>query len=545
MSATPSLFPDVPDAASAVLAGEVPREHRGTKAAPALVAALDRRAVGPDVRRALVSKVEKKSRRMAGGRAEVRESSAIWPGEEVVTPGDPYTAAEVRRHVVSTERRDAEAYVSMAYYSPDEPIGRGADPERPKAAPRGRAAGIAYLSSFWADLDDDSDAHADTDGAGWAAGGVADLTEHLVEQFGRCVTAVVSSGHGWHMHIRYDRPLTPDADRDVRLRLNRVVQAFADERGLHHEASVTLDQNRVLRLPGTTNRKSPGDLVGVDLLHLDGDAEISVDQVLADLPEPSAEEFAVYERGTGGEIDESTPWGAADAVDQVLYDLIDRFDAEIGDRDPAPVTPCELSRGEDGVLVVGEPRVRSAGNLIRLANGALAWKIWSDPTGEALRAEPSAVGGYSPLTGSELWLRVPPLAPDGTVDRGLGLRILARRGPRVSNLLAAIEGKTYDELRTEFPSRDELDAQRADGLDPEDRGLVRDFDQTEGAAVFALSTLDAQQDGDVWRLDGDVYEVRGLDVHIDGRDESVRAFHILSVSLGREAALDIVRKAVA
>lgn len=94
-------------------------------------------------------------------------------------------------------------------------------------------------------------------------------------------------------------------------------------------------------------------------------------------------------------------------------------------------------------------------------------------------------------------------------------------------------------------SREQQKAQLDDGLDPHERVLARAFDQAEGAAAFVLRSLGAEQSGGTWRLRSDTFEIRGLDIHIDGRTEPVRAYGLLAEHFGSDTAIDIVRRAAA
>lgn len=499
---------------------------------------------------ALVQRVRRTSRRMVKGKLEEVAASDLWPAQSTITVGDPYAVSEAHRFVASCARRDdVEAYVSMPYYAADAVIGRGADPERPSASPRGSRHDISLIPALWVDIDDrTAGAHAVNATAGeklnWAR-------DEALELLAGCPaglpTVLVDSGYGLHAYWAYQTPLTPEADKPLRLRFNAWAAAVAEERQRHWEGSVTLDLNRVLRLPGSLNRKLAGDPREVTVLYADPANRVDPEALLPLLPEPRAEDLRLMEAAaTGGEEDPDTPWAIFNSEHQAMYDLLEHLGAQVdAGTDPVSVTPPALSRDEQGHLVQGEERTRSAANLLAVAGGSkLVLKFWSNSFEEVLALRPARDGGYLPLDATDLLARILPPDEDGEPDRGLTARILART-IRVPAILATIEGKTYADLRAEYPSKADRAAARAGGLSADDAALVRGLDGAAGAGIWALDQVGVEPLGSTDREHGGkTYAVRGTEVSIsDGVETTtVRPSEILIEHLGGDAALVLIRK---
>lgn len=134
---------------------------------------------------------------------------------------------------------------------------------------RGKAATVCALAGLWADIDYQSPAHKAQNLPPDEAAARALLAELPLEP-----TAVVHSGHGlqaWWL-FRELWAFGSDAERlaaaELSERWQSTVQAVAARHGWTVDA--TADLARVLRLPGTVNRKDGCEPVPVRLLRLDG-----------------------------------------------------------------------------------------------------------------------------------------------------------------------------------------------------------------------------------------------------------------------------------
>lgn len=127
---------------------------------------------------------------------------------------------------------------------------------------------IVALPGFWLDIDLASPAHT--------AKSLPQSFEDAAQIFSAIPfepTAIVHSGYGLHVWWLFDQPVTFPGDVTIHdfektaEALDALARAVCDERGWHLDH--THDAPRILRLPGTTNRKLGG-AVEVQLLFDDG-----------------------------------------------------------------------------------------------------------------------------------------------------------------------------------------------------------------------------------------------------------------------------------
>jgi len=122
-------------------------------------------------------------------------------------------------------------------------------------AQRGTKADLLAATCFWLDIDTESPVHA----AKNLPKTQAEVNDLLVD-LGVAPDQVVSSGHGYHVYWFLEEPVPLVTPEDV-ARFERVLlswqqkaKALAAKRGWHLD--ITADATRVLRLPGTYNRKT-------------------------------------------------------------------------------------------------------------------------------------------------------------------------------------------------------------------------------------------------------------------------------------------------
>lgn len=119
---------------------------------------------------------------------------------------------------------------------------------------RGCAETVISVPGLWLDIDVRGKAHAELN----LPPAKEDAVE-LVREFPLAPSILVDSGHGLHGYWLFREPLTIDSKeerneaQDLARRFQRTFQAMAAKRGW--KIDNTSDLARVLRLPGTTNRK--------------------------------------------------------------------------------------------------------------------------------------------------------------------------------------------------------------------------------------------------------------------------------------------------
>ena len=128
---------------------------------------------------------------------------------------------------------------------------------KPGIAPdkRGARGDLLAATALWLDIDIEN-------GKAHAAKNLPKTQEEAIEllvELGSVPTLIINSGNGLHVYWRLDAPVslrTPaeiDRFEGVLLGLQQRAKSLAAKRGWHLD--ITADATRVLRLPGTMNRK--------------------------------------------------------------------------------------------------------------------------------------------------------------------------------------------------------------------------------------------------------------------------------------------------
>lgn len=187
-------------------------------------------------------------------------------------PGEPaghlvlWTRQDRRAHWFSTINLEGAAAQAVGLaLRQDVYLGVGLHPRQLGEGERGRADHVCAIPGLWLDLDVAGDAHQGSD-----LPPTREAARLILAEFSLQPTAVVDSGHGlqaWWLFTELWRFTSP-ADRDAASELSRRSQATLARIGQRHGWHVdsTPDLSRVLRLPGTFNRKlSPVPVVVVEL----------------------------------------------------------------------------------------------------------------------------------------------------------------------------------------------------------------------------------------------------------------------------------------
>jgi hypothetical protein len=218
--------------------------------------------------------------------------------DEVTTEGE---------YLDAVTRADSDDSVAAVYVSVDPlDLDRLAERRARRKGARGSAAEVGATVAVVADLDAAHGRHKTTK--------TLPTAEQLPQLLDGLPTPslVVDTGGGWHVWWALSQPLTDTVTaKRARAAVRQVLKRNADTLGVHVDLGVTTDAARILRVPGTWNRK--GDPVPVrivtegvavevrDLLSLD--AAIETDAALADpaapAPLPRATASEVWDTFTG------------------------------------------------------------------------------------------------------------------------------------------------------------------------------------------------------------------------------------------------------
>lgn len=196
------------------------------------------------------------------------------------------TGAIVRAALRASESRDI-------YF------GIGLHPEPPESG-RGLAAAVSTIPGLWVEIDIAHPCHS----ASALPRTLAEVRE-LLAMFPYPPSWIVHSGHGIHAWWLFAEPWHFDAQAEhdaaamLERRFQRWFQEKARERGW--KIDTTADLARVLRLPGTWNRKVEGEVLPVKTIHGDDSRRYNPNDFDALLP--NVEEYAVrWEPKAGGKF---------------------------------------------------------------------------------------------------------------------------------------------------------------------------------------------------------------------------------------------------
>lgn len=164
--------------------------------------------------------------------------------------------AQLAAFAMMSDARGAETYFACASFTePRVDTGETRDDGSPKYRYRTQE-NAAWVKSLWLDMDcgPNKDYPSQKD----AARDVAKLCKEVGIQ----MPTMVSSGYGLHCYWVFDREV---AARQW-VRVAAVWRSAVDAVGVRHDPSCTTDVARILRVPGTTNRKNPDDHRSVRLV---------------------------------------------------------------------------------------------------------------------------------------------------------------------------------------------------------------------------------------------------------------------------------------
>lgn len=191
-------------------------------------------------------------------------ASAFPSGESICLSADNVEGLCAAGEAAEVDRQDA--YFSACLVGTDFSAARG----------RGKKPDFRAGVALWVDVDVRSPAHKAAPET--LPPTAEDAAEALVEAVGLDPTIVVSSGHGLHAYwvLREAFPFGPGGGLSAEglwfagavEALQRRVRARFAERGWHLD--LLADVPRVLRIPGTSNFKLPGDVRPVELILADG-----------------------------------------------------------------------------------------------------------------------------------------------------------------------------------------------------------------------------------------------------------------------------------
>lgn len=153
----------------------------------------------------------------------------------------------------------AARYASAQSLSTDVYFAIGLQKLKPVAGKRGEERGVVALPGLWADIDIRGAAHAADN-----LPGTEEEALSLIDEIKLRPSVIVRSGHGLQVHWRFKElyQIENDAERqllkDLSSKLQQILRRAASQRGWTLDA--TADLCRLLRVPGTFNRKVEGDV---------------------------------------------------------------------------------------------------------------------------------------------------------------------------------------------------------------------------------------------------------------------------------------------
>lgn len=272
---------------------------------------------------------------------------------------------------------------------------------------RGGIADVVAVTCAWLDLDFGVEGHG---GANYPPDEAAALSllEGLPDP-----TIVVASGHGLHVYWRYAERVAPAESAAHRSQVHATAAVNAARSGW--AVDNTTDAARVLRVPGTHNRKRPDSVAEVEVVFARPDAVVTLSPAtspsrssapvgewarlrvaLAEHPSP-----AVRLAAAGEEI---APSGARNAAWYQVAGDIQATQARLG----TDVTPAEIVAGLGAAIPTETLRREVEGQLARQRRRAATERT----VGALFPVAAPAAGGYTSAD-VESWARAAGTTPEG------------------------------------------------------------------------------------------------------------------------------------
>lgn len=226
---------------------------------------------------------------------------------------------------------------------------------------RGGDVDCLTLPALWLDIDVAHDVHNSAD-----LPASTDEARRLLEDFPLPPTAIVDSGHGLQVWWQFTEPVPAVEAQALLARWAATWAGHARQRGWHLDN--VFDLARIMRLPGTTNRKAepvPVKLLEADWTHTYGSDDI--DQFLVDPPAPQDTARTPY-------IGPPRPGDAFNAV-KSGQDVLAAAGWVLGRRDNAT--------GDEHWVRPGKEVRQGTGATVYAEDGHTT--IWSDATGLPIR----------------------------------------------------------------------------------------------------------------------------------------------------------------
>lgn len=231
---------------------------------------------------------------------------------------------------------------------------------------RGKAEDVAEVPGLWADLD-----------GAWGVHKARNLpasveeVEAALAGFPISPTALISSGGGVYALWKFRQPVSQDLWRPEAKKLDAALGEIWDEHGWHLDAGVVDDAARVLRFPGTINRK--GAPIEVTMLSADWGRTYDLREIADALPNLAPRSKT---RGTGRgapllDAENITPVGAEE-VDHWIQEHTSGWEDRLRDEFAQRTTELasqDSDRHDTALSIIGSAVARAAlGRGVDLVN---------------------------------------------------------------------------------------------------------------------------------------------------------------------------------